>query len=200
MENIYKKIAYSITNIFIRNEIISNESKSIYLYGFEILLSTFMYTFIFVLTAFISNTIKISLVFWIGFYILRTLAGGYHAKTYIKCHILFFINHIVFIIVFYSFPKQTRSLMTLIMIIISTIIVLLLSPIDNPNKPFINKEKQKFKALSNLYIIIVLIASIILYCSFPNILIDYSMSFAIGTLSAAISLLSAKILNDKEVR
>lgn len=184
--------------MFLKKQIINNKNKDVYLYGFEILISTLVYTLIFFFTALLTNTMLSSFVFWIGFYILRTLSGGYHAKSYLSCHVLFFINHIIFIITLYCIPNQYKALVAIIMIIISTLLVLLFSPVDHPNKPFINNEKQRFKILSNLYIIGVSIIFVVLYVISVELLINYSMSFAIGTLSAAISLLSAKIIYQKE--
>lgn len=106
----YKKIARSITDKFVKNGSIQQEKANVYTYGFEIIISTLVYTLIFIVTAIVSNTLFESLLFWMGFFIVRTIAGGYHASTYISCHILFFLTHCSFIAFIKLLPEALRLL------------------------------------------------------------------------------------------
>lgn len=79
----YKTISYKITDIFIKKKMITEDKKDIYLYGFEIVVSTIIYALIFILTAIVTSTLLYSIIFFIGFYFVRKFCGGFHASTYL---------------------------------------------------------------------------------------------------------------------
>ena len=88
----YKKIAKIITDSFILKGIIKKEDKEIYEYSYEVLISQAVYIFIMLFISILFKAFFETLVFFIGFYICRSLTGGYHASNYIKCHLLFIIT------------------------------------------------------------------------------------------------------------
>lgn len=193
MKNIYKTIAQTITSFFVRNKIIDNKSKDIYSYGFEILLSTVTYSIIFIFVSFITNTLLPSLFFWIGFYIVRTISGGYHAKTYLQCHLLFESTHLLYIIFIKLLPNSLRSNASTIFFIISAILILAFSPVDHPNKPFTKNEKKRFRIISCIHALSILIIYTVFVSINQNIISNNSLSFAMGTFIAAISLMIVKL-------
>ena len=94
----YKKIAKIITDSFILKGIIKKEDKEIYEYSYEVLISQAVYIFIMLFISILFKAFFETLVFFIGFYICRSLTGGYHASNYIKCHLLFALNQIAFLL------------------------------------------------------------------------------------------------------
>lgn len=75
--------------------------------------------------------------------------------------------------------------------------ILIFAPVDHPNKPFIKNERKRFRALSCIYaVILVLISALSLVV--PEYYDCYKFSLSIGTFSAAFALMSAKIKNIKE--
>lgn len=197
--NLYKQLSTSATNFFIKNGTISTEKKDVYAYGFEILISTIVYTGIFLMTAFITDTFLLSIVFWIGFYIVRTIAGGYHAKTYIACHLLFMCNHLLFIIILKTRPTEFDSYIALGLFIVSAVTLILFAPVEHPNKPFIKTEKKRFRKLSCFYSIFVIIIGIIFLIINDITFNQCVLGFAFGTFSAATALTIAKLKYKKEV-
>ena len=150
----YRTLAKKITNYFIRRNIISDKEKDIYSYGFEIMISSFVYLIIFLTVALISQTLLASLFFWLGLFIIRKTAGGHHANSYTSCHILFLINHIVFVIIALLLPQSIYIFFNIASLAISIALVFILAPVDHKNKPFINNEYNRFKLLSRLYFIV----------------------------------------------
>ena len=92
-----------------------------------------------------------SLLFFGGFYLYRKIAGGYHADTYLKCHIIFAVNQILFIIILYMYPTTYRYFLVMSVCVICTVVTILFAPIDHANKPFDSKEICKYKKLSILF-------------------------------------------------
>lgn len=193
----YKKISLLITDKFIFKGIIDKDKRNVYSYGFEILISTALYTLIFILAAIITNSMMESIFFWVGFFIIRTIAGGFHAKSYKACHILSLATHLFFILIVKVVPSVFHLQTTLILNLFSIVIILIFAPVDHPNKPFIKKEKIRFRRLSCFYAIILFILSIA-GVFFLDSYLHYQSAFAIGTFFAAFALMSAKIKNIKE--
>ena len=130
-----------------------------------------------------------SLCFFIGFFLCRKFSGGYHAATYTKCHILFIINQIAFLLLLNCINNNYYWLATIVAIIISIIIIFLIAPIDHPNKPFTTKEMIKFRKRSKYFAIVLVPAYILFYLIDKNN--PFSFCFSIGVLSVSLSLLYA---------
>lgn len=188
----YKKLASVTTDYYIKRGVIEAEKQEVYRYGFEVLLSTFVYALIFIVTSIISKTLIPSLLFWLGFFIIRKISGGFHCKTYLSCHLLFFINHILFIVLYKYLPNTISEWCSIGFILIASLLIFLFAPIDNANKPFIKTEKKRFRTLSCIYACILIMIAALNYLFLPFGHITFC--FATGSLSAAISLLCGKII------
>lgn len=191
----YERIANWITNRFIEKNIIEQEKQPIYAYGFEVLISNTIYTLIFLGLALLTQTFFESIVFWIGFFIVRTTSGGYHAPSYMACHIMFAANHILFVFLLTLFTFYPFAPINIALMVACCITIFFFAPVDHPNKRFTSKEFRKFKSRSRIYSIVILTLTVVLY-----VLADWNViqfSYAIGTLSGTVSLVCAKINNAK---
>lgn len=193
----YKKISLLLTDKFIQKGVIEADKKAVYAYGFEILISTIFYTLIFIIAALITSSIIESVFFWIGFFVIRSISGGFHAKSYKSCHFLSLFNHLLFILMIKVIPLDIHFVSSLILNVLSILMILIFAPVDHPNKPFIKNERKRFRILSCIYaIVLILISAISL--AIPEYYDCYKFSFSIGTFSAAFALMSAKIKYIKE--
>lgn len=189
---LYNKLAQSITEQYIQKGIITEEKRAVYRYGFEVLFSTIVYTIIFIVITAISDSIFPSLFFWLGFFIVRKLCGGYHAKTYLKCHLLFALNHLAFVALLKYLSIVKNPIFMSIGLLFCSIAIFIFAPVDHPNKPFKGNEYNKFRIKSRLYCIVVFSVAVIAFTNwipYNTVLFGYMF----GTVSATISLLSAKI-------
>lgn len=191
MNRLYEKAAKKITEFFINKSVIKDTDREIYQYGYELILSQSVYIIIMIAISVIFHALVESLLFFIGFYIYRKIAGGYHANTYLKCHILFAMNQLLFLLVLYTYPASYRYVFIVAICIIALIITFFVAPIDHPNKPFDNKEFKKYKMLSRLFCIALIPLVVIVICLDKNNVFCFCFSF--GILSANVSLLYAYI-------
>lgn len=193
MKNIYKRNASIITNFFIEQGIIDKNERAIYEYGFELLISSLAYACVFAFASFVTNTFWPSLIFFIGFYVVRTIGGGYHAETYLRCHTISILTHLIFILLYIYIPEQSKKHIFILFFLISAAILLVFAPVEHPNKRFINAEQKRFRTLCCSYSIFLLFSSILGFFSIYNKLESYLFCYAVGTLSAAVSIVVAKI-------
>lgn len=198
----YKIISNRITDVFIKKEIIPEGKKDIYLYGFEIIISSVVYALIFILSAVITSTFVASVIFFVGFYLVRKFCGGFHASTYLKCHFMSVITHFIAIGFLLLFPTDLRLIFNIIVLYICGVTILLFAPVDHKNKRFIKNEYRNFRIKSCIYSCLIIIFSTLYF--FKSSLLDniniYIFAYSLGTVSATISMLSAKIININERR
>lgn len=194
---LYKKISVLITQKITEAGLIEESKRDIYTYGFEVLISTLCYLLIFLLVAFATNTVLCSFVFAVGFFIVRSIAGGYHADTYTKCHLLSLANQILFVILMNAIPNELYNIGALVLLLISAIMILILAPIAHPNKPFIKTERARFRLYSCLHSTILIVIAVLCYFLVlqPSSVL---LSFAVGNFCAAFALMSAKIQTKKK--
>lgn len=183
----YQKVAKKITSFFIDNKIINDSEREIYEYSYEVIISQTVYIIIMILVSLIFGAVFESLAFFIGFFICRKLSGGYHASTYTKCHILFSINQIVFLLLLRFIKTEYFGLISTILIIISVIIIFAVAPIDHPNKPFNEQKFLKYKKQSRFFATILIPTYMIVYILDKNNL--FCFCFSIGIFSVCVSLL-----------
>jgi accessory gene regulator B len=196
---LYRYVANVLTQKFINLKIIDANKQNIYLYGFEMLISNFVYSLIFIILSLVTDTLIASFFFWIGLFLVRKTAGGHHSNSYISCHILFASNHIIFILLYKFLPYKWLYICIVAMLCFSIITILFFAPVDHKNKPFIKTEYKRYKLLSKIYCII-LIATLIFIVSKVIAVNLTGLGFFFGTFSATVSLLCAKIIRLKERR
>ena len=83
------------TDYFISHDIIDADDRDVYEYGFHALYSNVVIFSVIGLIAFFAKQLPTTIVYHVAFIVMRNNAGGYHAKTQIRC---FFMSTIKWII------------------------------------------------------------------------------------------------------
>lgn len=182
-----------ITNFFINNSIISSEEKNIYKYGAEITISSLLGILIIILISVILGKIQDGILFLLCFIPIRIYTGGYHMDTYLKCNVTFISVFFIILFLSYNIPKQFEFQIGIICLIISLIIISILSPIENKNKPLDHKEIKKYKKIGIFVSFLWSLIAIILFQFNINIFLLVSLTMLI----IAILMIVEKIKNYK---
>lgn len=138
----------------------------VYVYGIEITLSTIIGAISLLTAGLIFNMFAESIIYMISLSVIRMFSGGYHSKTYFKCNAVLIISYIcsVFFYRIYINHFIENNLINFgIIFIISICIFILFTPVSNPNKEILDKDKNKFKIISLLLVISELSLSYIIY-------------------------------------
>lgn len=131
--------ANNITNYLICKKVIKDDDREIYQYGFEQVFSSLLNIATMLLLGIILGKIYQSLVLILSFMALRSYSGGYHANTPLQCYLLTVMS-----------ISATLSIMKFItidrficwgLLVLSSVVILLLSPIGSKNKPLDEIEK-----------------------------------------------------------
>lgn len=128
----------------VESEVIQKEDKDVYLYGLNQGFTIIQNIFITLIIGGLFGNITATCVFLMVYIPLRSFAGGYHAATPKKC----FIYSIILILViqlyfFYLFKSMYQWIYPVVLI--SSFIIYVNSPIQNSNKPLSIEEKSYYK-------------------------------------------------------
>lgn len=139
----FAKLSDKLTDSLVSNGTITADDREIYHYGIQqgiILILNIVTT---LLIGIISGMIWQSIVFMLVYIPLRSYTGGFHAKTSVRCYISSIIlMNVVLLVMRYS---TFNTLIYGILMFISGIVILLLAPMENQNKPLDEVERKVYR-------------------------------------------------------
>ncbi|HHX60056.1 MAG TPA: accessory gene regulator B family protein [Epulopiscium sp.] len=179
-----------LTKQLVDCNIIEDEDKELYSFGFKQMI-ILIYSFITIIAiGFVFNMTWESIIFILAYGVLRPYAGGYHAKTQLRCYlfsvfmmvaVLWLIKHILW-----------NNFICFIIMTIASIIIFVLAPVEDGNKPLDDVEQTVYKKRTNI-ILSILIGLTVLFWVISLKQISICISVSLGTLS--IMLMLGKIKN-----
>lgn len=137
-----------IIDHLIEHEIIDREESDLYLYGFKQLKIIVYHLVTYIAIAYCYHEIRLLLVFLAFFIPLRSYAGGYHARSQLTC----FLLSVTTVIGVLTILKMNGIgiLYYQIVAIASYVIIAILAPRENENKPYEGDDKQVYRKRSLL--------------------------------------------------
>lgn len=139
---------------------LSEDDREIYLFGFT-------QGAILLLNILTSLCIGIALdmllevvIYMVCFIPLRIFAGGYHAKTQLRCYIISSFAT-VFVLLGIRFLQDYNGMLEWIMLLISTVVIWHLAPVEDDNKPLLAVEVLKYKKRVHKILFVLLVISLI---------------------------------------
>ena len=178
-----EKVIASLVNFIIKNSDDEIKNQEILKYGLELLILKTFFVSILLIIGILSGNILESIVFTVSFSQIRSISGGYHAKSRLSCLIISVLLFIVAILLL-KIQTQCKWLFWGIAGIsfILSIFLFIVSPIDTENKRLDEAEYQFFRKKAHFSLAI----EIIIACIFLLIGLK-SMSFMIliGLIEAA---------------
>ncbi len=190
----YKKISQIITHKFVTLGIISENDYEIYKYGLELLIALLSTTIAIILTSILINKFFETILYLVGFFSVRVICGGYHAKRHYTCFAITNLSYFLFVFLDYCFfEKPYMVFITGFMTIVSSVLIVAFAPIEHPDNPMTEYRKSRnrfFSLLLTFLICIIYCASLVLENISP-----YIFNYTTGIFLAALAILTAKIEN-----
>ena len=158
------RLSTLISDQFVKHNIIPKDAKDVYTYGVEITLSSIIGFLITVIIGMLFNSLIHTMIFYVIFISLRSMTGGYHAKTYLKCNFIF-TTITLFVIVFSKAASEINMSINLLTFLFlpSETIIIWLAPVDNINKPIEKKKRVYWKITAVITSILLYVLSLLLY-------------------------------------
>lgn len=187
------RMSKSLSSFFAANSIIKAEDKEVYEYSLEILFSTILNFAAVIIIAVLTRKSLLTLFYLLGFIPLRLIAGGYHADTHFRCFLVLLGTYSAFLAVVAFLPDSFVVLSTIITVLGSIILIFILAPVADKNKPVSVEDQKKFKLKSRVAVFAYSAVILVLLFLLPASRIAFSLS--LGILFVSLSLLATKIKN-----
>ena len=187
-----EKFSSKLIEFFVSNDLIKNEDKEIYKYAVNIILSSLIHIATVMIIGLCFNLFIESLVFYFSFIAIRKFAGGYHAKTPVRCYLFSFASNII-ILCLVKWLSSINTLFIFIFIIfelLCVVLIILMSPLDTENNPLNSYEKKWYKTLAVLISVCIFIIS--LFCVLTE-LRNIWYSLICGVIMSTLVLLMRKV-------
>ncbi len=187
------RMSKRLSSFFAANSIIKAEDKEVYEYSLEILFSTILNFAAVIIIAVLTRKSLLTLFYLLGFIPLRLIAGGYHADTHFRCFLVLLGTYSAFLAVVAFLPDSFVVLSTIITVLGSIILIFILAPVADKNKPVSVEDQKKFKLKSRVAVFAYSAVILVLLFLLPASRIAFSLS--LGILFVSLSLLATKIKN-----
>lgn len=186
-----KWLADSLADSMIGCGALPREKRAILAYGMEALISTVIGVLLIAAVSAVSGEYLAWMFFLLGFAPLRRTAGGFHANTHAGCYFVFTAVFTLCVVV--EISDVVPEIAYVIADAVSVLTVLLLAPCVPPNKPLKGEQEHKNRAFSIVLVVFGLMLGLILFLL--GVKHSYIHFWHFGILSAAVSLVAAKIKN-----
>lgn len=183
------QIAETVSAFFYSMDVIDEEEKGKSRYGIEIIISTIIgFSVIIILGILLSKT-NLAIEYLICIVPIRMYTGGYHAKTYFKCNVVFGLLFLLNILMFQYIVENELEIQLCITTLLSFYIIERFAPVENENKELTSRQKKKYKKISIVLFIIYYFISIL----FLSKQIEYGVIILLVLNTVSILILEVKI-------
>ena len=191
------RIADSIAVLFLKKNIINEDELPVYQYGMQVLIGNIAGMLTVLIVGILISRLVESIIFITIYATLRIYTGGYHARTPLVCNIVFLGTYLVTVML--EALKVNNSVVW-IMYLLSCLIILRFSPIENVNKELDDKDKEIYRnkslIISTLLLMLLLAGDIT--DRYSNMYSDISLYMKLVIISIAVLMLYA-IFKDKKL-
>lgn len=130
-------------------------SVEIYVYGFELIISSIVETSALIIIGGLMHRMIETIIFLLSFSSIRIFSGGYHAKSYLRCFIVTLGGYTLVQLIYnllLSLDTYKMVIIGIIELVISFVIFAIICPINNNDKTIFNCRLQKRLAIIALCI------------------------------------------------
>lgn len=172
------KLSHKIGNDLVKSKVVEAEDAEIYIYGINQILTSVLNVSSALIIGLIFDVFTEVAVFMAAYIPLRSFAGGYHAKTPLRCYI-----YSVIMLIIVSIGMKYLYIANWVYYIIlaaTTIVVLVLSPVEDRNKPLDEIEQKVYKKRTmNIAAAEVMVCLALKFVGYDNLFVAVVYSFAV---------------------
>ena len=138
-----ERLSCKIGDDLVQSNIVKEEDAEIYIYGINQILVSVLNVSSALIIGLILETFFEAVVFMAAYIPLRIFAGGYHAKTPLRCYIFSVIMLVIVSLGIKYLPLAEWVYHAILLA--AAIVVLVLSPVEDRNKPLDEIEHKVYK-------------------------------------------------------
>ena len=172
------RLSRKIVNDLTRSDIVKAEDAEIYIYGINQILMYSINISSALIIGLIFGKFFEAAVFIVAYCSLRSFAGGYHAKTPLRCYV-FSVIMLIIVLVGIKYLYLTEW-MYYVVLVGAVLVVIVLSPVEDKNKPLDEIEHRVYKKRTILIVATELLIGIVLkLMGLDNLFVAVVYSFVV---------------------
>lgn len=172
------RLSRKIVNDLTRSDIVKAEDAEIYIYGINQILMYSINISSALIIGLIFGKFFEAAVFIVAYCSLRSFAGGYHAKTPLRCYV-FSVIMLIIVLVGIKYLYLTEW-MYYVVLLAAALVVIVLSPVEDRNKPLDEIEHKVYKRRTILIAATELLIGIVLKLTgLDNLFVAVVYSFVV---------------------
>ena len=186
------RLAGSMALFCAQKGIFAPELADEYTYGYKLLLSSLFNLAVILIVGLVLQMVAEAIVFTAAFAILRTIAGGFHARSHKMCIITFASVFLIFALLV---NRLTMAYVPAILslTLMSSIIVLLKAPVAAKNKPLSVKKRVKLRKTCIVFVGSNIAVSLVVSI-FSALQFLVAIAYFSGIFAASLSLFAAGVI------
>lgn len=153
-------LSIKLTNYILRKKVIQKEDYDVYQYGFQSFLEILTNILCSIIIASLLNMLLECIVFFLIFIPIRSFNGGFHLQKYYAC-LLFSCMALTIVLLMVKYLVAPLHI-SFILYLISLLLIILIGPVDHPNRKVDFDENIFFKWKTNVTLFLSLILAIVL--------------------------------------
>lgn len=139
------RLSKSIADFLLKKDVVSESEIDIYVYGYEMIILSFIDLCIVVSIGLIFEELFAMLTFFAVFVSVRIYTGGYHANTVLRCKSVFTM---ISLSIIFLLKLKYPLLLYILILSLFMITCIYLAPVENSNKPLDKSEQMKYRKIS----------------------------------------------------
>jgi len=182
-----------LSDFFEQNDIIKSEEKELFTYGLQQGFIMIINIISSILVGLLFHMVWESIIFLIAYIPLRSYAGGYHARTHVRCYILSIgiIGAVLWGIKFFEWTNFN----CLITALVGGIIIFLLAPRGDVNKPLDELEIVVYKSRARRILLVeVLLILFFMFMGWDKVALCISMALMALSLMLVFDYIKSKVI------
>ena len=185
-----------IGNRFVKDGIITEEDKELYTFGMQQGIIIMLNIISTIIMGIIFDMVWQSVVFLLAYMPLRSYAGGYHARTQVRCYLVSLF--IIAVALIGMKEIQWTSIIALFSVIISAGNIFTLTPVEDANKPLDASEKDLYKRKTRKILLLEILIALVFWFINKEISVCIIMVFDILSNILLLGILNNRKLMDQK--
>lgn len=187
---IFSRLSHKIGDNLVRSNVIKEEDAEIYIYGINQILVSVLNVSSALIIGLILGMFFESIIFMAAYIPLRSFAGGYHAKTPIRCYFASLI--IMFMILLFCKYVSFNLFLYSGILVISLLACAFLCPVQDNNKPLDSIERQRYRKIS----VVILFVELCVWIMIAFVIHKYVQIIPISIFTEAMMIIIGRAKNN----
>jgi len=141
------KLITTSTDYLVRRQVIDEDDRDIYEYGFHALYNNIIDISSIVIISIWLGQVPQSILYHLSFVAIRQSAGGFHAKTHLRC---FVMSTAIWLLSLWGISQTSSPAVCIALAGVSLILVWVKAPIEHENSPMDYDKVKHMQVLSRI--------------------------------------------------